>query len=302
MGASDSKLVFKQGIFKLSEQKDIPADDSYWTGVRNSVFVHRAPLTLLQFWELPESVEDIFSLFSPTDIRRIRDESLGNLETLILAVTSRLFALRNNEAFPHADLAPANDALNCVRVLTRLLPFIYESDKLEAWEERFFWAPRRKHVRPHIQTGEVVVDGGKLEHTLPEGLPGTEEVKPLAQELIDTLVDLLFYVDFTLPRIPGKHEKVHLSIWQSGVGCNSAIGTSKELENNRMEVLRLVLTLASKSIYAPASTSSTNSYLLLANRNRCSTCTGHSCCHIHDDNPRQAACPYSSLLTIKYGN
>ena len=33
MGASDSKLVFKQGIFKLSEQKDIPADDEYWTGV-----------------------------------------------------------------------------------------------------------------------------------------------------------------------------------------------------------------------------------------------------------------------------
>ncbi len=34
MGASDSKLVFKQGIFKLSEQKDIPPDDSYWAGVR----------------------------------------------------------------------------------------------------------------------------------------------------------------------------------------------------------------------------------------------------------------------------
>jgi High-temperature-induced dauer-formation protein len=33
MGASDSKLVFKQGIFKLSEQKDIPANDEYWTGV-----------------------------------------------------------------------------------------------------------------------------------------------------------------------------------------------------------------------------------------------------------------------------
>ena len=34
MGASDSKLVFKQGIFKLSEPKIIPADDPYWTGVR----------------------------------------------------------------------------------------------------------------------------------------------------------------------------------------------------------------------------------------------------------------------------
>jgi hypothetical protein len=33
MGASDSKLTFKQGIFRLSEPKEIPADDAYWTGV-----------------------------------------------------------------------------------------------------------------------------------------------------------------------------------------------------------------------------------------------------------------------------
>jgi hypothetical protein len=33
MGASDSKLSFKQGIFRLSEPKQIAADDDYWTGV-----------------------------------------------------------------------------------------------------------------------------------------------------------------------------------------------------------------------------------------------------------------------------
>jgi hypothetical protein len=37
MGASDSKLSFKQGIFRLSEPKQIPADDDYWTGVRCSL-------------------------------------------------------------------------------------------------------------------------------------------------------------------------------------------------------------------------------------------------------------------------
>jgi hypothetical protein len=31
MGASDSKLVFKKGIFRLSEERHIPADDPYWT-------------------------------------------------------------------------------------------------------------------------------------------------------------------------------------------------------------------------------------------------------------------------------
>jgi hypothetical protein len=33
MGASDSKLVFKQGIFRLSDPKAIPIDDEYWRGV-----------------------------------------------------------------------------------------------------------------------------------------------------------------------------------------------------------------------------------------------------------------------------
>jgi hypothetical protein len=36
MGASESKLVFKQGIFRLSEEKEIPADDPYWTRVSHS--------------------------------------------------------------------------------------------------------------------------------------------------------------------------------------------------------------------------------------------------------------------------
>lgn len=176
------------------------------------------------------------------------------METLILAVISRLFALRNHHSFPHPDVAPPNDALNCVRILTRLLPFVYESEKLEPWEEQFFWTPRRKRTRRSDENGNEVMfegDGGAKKDI--EDAPEFQEVKPLAEELIDTLLDLLFYTDFTLPKVPGKHETVHLSIWQSGVGCNSAIGTSKELENNRMEILRLLLTLASKSIYTTAS-------------------------------------------------
>lgn len=39
MGASESKLVFKKGIFRLSEEQAIPANDPYWTGVRLMCFV-----------------------------------------------------------------------------------------------------------------------------------------------------------------------------------------------------------------------------------------------------------------------
>lgn len=33
MGASDSKLVFKKGIFRLSEERHIRSDDAYWASV-----------------------------------------------------------------------------------------------------------------------------------------------------------------------------------------------------------------------------------------------------------------------------
>jgi hypothetical protein len=79
-----------------------------------------------------------------------------------------------------------------------------------------------------------------------------EEVKPLAEELIDTLIDLLFFADFTLPKPPNTKNKVTYTIWSSGVGCNTPIGTSKEFESNRTEVLRLLLTLTSQSMYMSA--------------------------------------------------
>jgi hypothetical protein len=196
-------------------------------------------------------------LFSPNDIRRTRDFALANLETLILAVTSRLFILRHHPSFPDPEIAPERDALNCIRVLTRLLPFLYEADHLETWEDKFFWGTRRKRTREGaLAKTEVLFDESKPEdddESIPR--PEFEEVKPLAEELIDTLTDLLFFADFTLPRSLSSKNKVTYTIWQSGVGCNTAVASSKEFENNRCEILRLLLTLTSKSLYMSSSES-----------------------------------------------
>ncbi|GAO16472.1 hypothetical protein UVI_02011170 [Ustilaginoidea virens] len=192
MGASDSKIVFKQGIFKLSEERHIPADDPYWTS----------------FWELPDSSEDIFSLFSPTDIRRTRDKALENIETLILALTSRLFILRHHPSFPDPELAPEKDALNCIRVLTRILPYLYEKDSLATWEQRFFWGTRRKRTRHAVIANEVLFDEADDDKPEPkQNVDEYEDAKPLAEEIIDTLIDLLFFSDLTIARQPHGHDK-----------------------------------------------------------------------------------------------
>lgn len=218
--------------------QNIPANDPYW----------------LSFWELPESAEDVFTLFSAADIRRTRDAHLENLETLILAVTSRLFALRHHTSFPDPEVVPERDALNCIRILTRVLPFIYEKDELEEWQNKFFWAARRRR-RTEILFDET----NAQDETVPA--PPTaggefEAAPPLMEELIDTLIDLLFYSGFTLPLSFSSKAKVTFAIWQSGVGCNTPVGTTKEFESNKIETLRLLLAITSKAVFMPASSSS----------------------------------------------
>lgn len=202
---------------------------------------------------MPESSEDVFSLFASADIRRTRDNALENLETLLLAVTSRLFVLRHHPSFPDPEIAPERDALNCIRILTRILPYLYESDGLQEWEQRFFWGTRRKRTRQAAIANEVLFDEGEdEEQAKPRPVDEWVETRPLAEELIDTLVDLLFFSDFTSAKQQHGKPKVTYAIWQSGVGCNQTVATTKDFESNRIEVLRLLLAITGQSMYTSA--------------------------------------------------
>lgn len=174
---------------------------------------------------------------------------------MLASLISRLVALSHLPAFPDPELAPAKEALNCVRVITRILPFLYESDHLESWEDKFFWQRRRRKLdNGPNRKPEVLFDGSnsddpKVEEKLEESF---EYMKPLGEEVIDHLVDLLFYSNFTIPRVERSKKKVTYAIWQNGVGCNTPMQSSKEMESNRSEILRLLLTMSSKSLYMPA--------------------------------------------------
>ena len=110
---------------------------------------------------------------------------------------------------------------------------------------------RRRRTRRSQVSGEVLFDDNQSEDTTPidSQLQEFEDAKPLAEELIDALTDLLFYAEFTIPDLPQAKSKVTYTIWQSGVGCKSSIPTNKELDSNRCEVLRLLLTMTSKAMY-----------------------------------------------------
>jgi len=134
-----------------------------------------------------------------------------------------------------------------MRVLTRLFPFILESDLTE-WQQQFWWTKRRKRPRGMIQgplkiqgagpmTGEGGGEGeGEGENeVIFEGLGGNEgdiplvqapisrsgdvkemeKSKPLAEELLDTVLDLLSFSGFAIPPsvAQGTDSKVTLAIW-----------------------------------------------------------------------------------------
>lgn len=193
--------------------------------------------------------------------------------------------LRHHASFPDPDVAPEKHVLNCIRVLTRILPFLYEADHLEAWEDKLFWAPRIFRSKRE-KRAEVLFDESQ-----PDDAPNTESkeefenVKPLGEELIDDLIDLLFYTAFTLPQSE-KPKKVTYSIWQSGVGCNTPMSSSKELESNRTEILRLLLTLSSKSLYMPPRKFPLNQVFLKAKGRRNSLGERGKGHHVHDYMPR----------------
>ncbi|KAG8684661.1 hypothetical protein FRC09_015245, partial [Ceratobasidium sp. 395] len=86
--------------------------------------------------------------------------------------------------------------------------------------------------------------------TQPVAQPETDP--SLGEKLIDTVLDLLFCCGFTIPRkVQADRHKINYIIWVKGIGSVLDIGTSRDLESNKAEVLRLLLVLLSKQIFIP---------------------------------------------------
>jgi hypothetical protein len=148
---------------------------------------------------------------------------------------------------------------------------------------------------------EVIFDEEDPDQTPTDAESDFEQARPLAEEIIDTLIDLLFFSEFTLPKAPPGKNKVTYAIWQSGVGCNTPVASTKEFENNRVEILRLLLTFASKSMYMSASTQVLPLLLKVSlTQARCAPCERSEGYYVHGYLLRQAGGAVGSLLAPEY--
>ncbi|XP_067628121.1 protein HID1 [Eurosta solidaginis] len=232
MGNSDSKLNFRKAIVQLTQkhQKIDDTDEQFWD----------------QFWYGHQtSLEDVFALVTSAEIRNIRNENPANLATLCYKAVEKLALAVDNSCRTQME---QQCVLNCVRLLIRILPYIFEDEK---WRE-FFWSSLPTRNTP---TSTYVVD--ILRENSPR-LTSPQQPVPLAQSLINALCDLLFCPDFTVTatRRAGPDKAEELAnidsceyIWEAGVGFANSPPKNANMEKKRTEILKLLLTCFSETIY-----------------------------------------------------
>ncbi|XP_035764662.1 protein HID1-like [Neolamprologus brichardi] len=159
MGNADSKLHFRKAVVQLTTktQPVEASDDVFWD----------------QFWvDSSTTVQDVFALVPAAEIRAVREESPSNLATLCYKAVERLVRGADSGCPSEKE---RQTVLNCTRLLTRILPYIFE----DADWRGFFWST-------------IPGRAGHLDHD------ADDEGRPLAESLLLAIADLLFCPDFTI--------------------------------------------------------------------------------------------------------
>lgn len=105
-------------LFNLSLQPIDANDDAFWE----------------QFWsENVTNVQDIFALVPAAEIRALREDAPSNLATLCYKAVEKLVKAVDNSCRTQHE---QQTVLNCTRLLTRILPYIFEDPE---WRG-FFWS------------------------------------------------------------------------------------------------------------------------------------------------------------------
>lgn len=122
------------------------------------------------------------------------------------------------------------ELLNCLRVLGRVIPVLYESEG--PLEEEILWKRKKKQASPHDpmsgdQEPQFVIQEDESDEDSEDDPPETatptrpsvavseEELEPaLADRLLSTAIDLMFCCGFTIPsKFKVDNHKVNYTIW-----------------------------------------------------------------------------------------
>jgi hypothetical protein len=182
-------------------------------------------------------------------VRRALLDAPENVATLIRVVTARLFTLMSDHTFPSSTNASVTafassfmktgsgssvgnttkEVLNCLRILQRVLPVIFEVEgESNAFELELLW--KKQEIEEDNNLGNLETsespqfviedddddsDGERDEVVVTSAKPKAKKQLPsLGEKLFGSIVDLLFCCGFTLPtKIQVDHHKINYVIW-----------------------------------------------------------------------------------------
>lgn len=275
MGNSSSKTGFGKSLQRLSSEDIDAGEQEFWD----------------QLWKTPLSAEEIFEVMSPEAVRSLISQRPGNLQTLFTQAVAQLYQVVETPYPIYFD-----QALNCARILSRLLPFILEntssfSTSVTPVLRRLLWQKQKvpkgsdggksSRRRERSQSSDDNSEDGKdhsdvkddnnaaspekktghdghTEHHNDESDEEEQETEPLAVILINSIFHLLFLPDFTIedPNMDFNEQDLGTQtfksalMWAPGVGCaEKTLANSSQYDKNRIEILRLMISSFSDSLY-----------------------------------------------------
>ena len=252
MGGVSSKVQFERIVRQLTTKDIEPTDHDFWDNL----------------WKTDISTEEIFELISASDVRKVINERPNNLRTLFTQAVAQLFQVVETPYPVYFD-----QALNCARILARILPFMLESNsefaKNLCWQKQLV-----QKEKPAVGTS---VDGNSVTSTSSSSSSSsggvdemaassgsgtttgqTQEGEPLAVILVNAIFHLLFLPDFTIedPQKDFSDEDIHTQefknalMWAPGVGSQEkSVVSSTEYDMNRVEILRVMIASFSEALY-----------------------------------------------------
>lgn len=107
MGATNSKSIFRSIITTLITTDINPTDHNFWDDL----------------WKINLTLEEIFELISPDEIRLMIKNRIQNVKTIFTQAVAQLYQVVETPYSEYFD-----QALNCARILCRFLPLMLEDN------------------------------------------------------------------------------------------------------------------------------------------------------------------------------
>lgn len=249
MGNTDSKVLVRQQITKLCSETVSPDHKGFWSSL----------------WKWPASADEVSNLVCTTEtLRNLLEKQPDNFETLFIKCSTKLLELVAACQVTPAGTSEATQLLNCARILTRMLPFVYEHEH-EELERTLLWTPisipnpssssSSSSSPPPPAEAAATADGitpkddGKDTDTI-DGVPkspmGASGPAPLGHLLVKGAIDLCLLPGICAA-LPDDEPLSKKHVWRAGIGRSDQAPGG--FDGNRMEAVRFLFSVTSKRLY-----------------------------------------------------